>query len=129
MVGRNNIFRGAAAAVSEDLVSSQSDARSRQWLYWNFKKIAESVAGRPYLAARQLLLRKGIKKVGQSVINFLCPKSVFMEQVSLCLCGMVRCSRISLDVGKNCDNGMSVSPRHRPVRIPTPPSVRSNVTS
>jgi peptidoglycan/xylan/chitin deacetylase (PgdA/CDA1 family) len=59
VVGRYNIFRGIPPAVSGELVSVRSQARSRQWLYWNFKKIAKRVAGRPYLAARQLLLRKG----------------------------------------------------------------------
>jgi peptidoglycan/xylan/chitin deacetylase (PgdA/CDA1 family) len=59
IVGRYNIFRGMPPGVSADLVSAHSKARSRQWLYWNFKKIAKKVAGRPYLAARQLLLRKG----------------------------------------------------------------------
>ena len=59
IIGRYNIFRGTPPGVSADLVSVRSRARSRQWLYWNFKKIAKKVAGRPYLAARQLLLRKG----------------------------------------------------------------------
>jgi len=59
VVGRYNIFRGTPAAISGNLVSVSSEARSRQWLFWNFKKIAKNVAGRPYLAARQLLLRKG----------------------------------------------------------------------
>jgi len=59
VVGRYNIFRGMPPKVSGDLVSLRSEARSRQWVYWNFKKIAKRIAGRPYLAARQLLLRKG----------------------------------------------------------------------
>jgi peptidoglycan/xylan/chitin deacetylase (PgdA/CDA1 family) len=59
VVGRYNIFRGMPPGVSGDLVSVHSQARSRQWLYWNFKKIAKRVAGRPYLGARQWLLRKG----------------------------------------------------------------------
>ena len=59
IIGRYNIFRGTPPSVSAALVSAHSGARSRQWLYWNFKKIAKKVAGRPYLAARQLLLRKG----------------------------------------------------------------------
>jgi peptidoglycan/xylan/chitin deacetylase (PgdA/CDA1 family) len=59
VVGRYNILRGMPPGVSGDLVAVHSEARSRQWLYWNFKKIAKSVAGRPYLAARQWLLRKG----------------------------------------------------------------------
>jgi peptidoglycan/xylan/chitin deacetylase (PgdA/CDA1 family) len=59
VVGRYNIFRGMPPGVSGDLVSVHSQARSRQWLYWNFKKIGKRVAGRPYLAARQWLLRKG----------------------------------------------------------------------
>ena len=59
IIGRYNIFRGTPPGVSADLVSAHSGARSRQWLYWNFKKIVKKVAGRPYLAARQLLLRKG----------------------------------------------------------------------
>ena len=59
VVGRYNIFRGTAPSLSGDLISADSGARSRQWLYWNFKKLAKTVAGRPYLTARQLLLRKG----------------------------------------------------------------------
>jgi peptidoglycan/xylan/chitin deacetylase (PgdA/CDA1 family) len=59
VVGRYNIFKGMPPGVSGDLVSVHSDARSRQWIYWNFKKIAKRAAGRPYLAARQWLLRKG----------------------------------------------------------------------
>jgi peptidoglycan/xylan/chitin deacetylase (PgdA/CDA1 family) len=59
VVGRYNIFRGTPSGVSGDLVSVHSGARSRQWLFWNIKKIAKRVAGRPYLAARQWLLRKG----------------------------------------------------------------------
>jgi peptidoglycan/xylan/chitin deacetylase (PgdA/CDA1 family) len=59
VVGRYNIFRGTPPTVSGDLISLHSRARSRQWLYWNFKKVAKRVAGGPYLAARQLLLRKG----------------------------------------------------------------------
>ena len=59
VIGRYNIFRGTPADVSGDLVSLHSQARSHQWMYWNFKKVAKKVAGRPYLAVRQLLLRKG----------------------------------------------------------------------
>lgn len=59
VVGRYNIFRGTPATVSGELVSRHSKARSRQWVFWNVKKIAKRVAGKPYLAARQLLLRKG----------------------------------------------------------------------
>jgi peptidoglycan/xylan/chitin deacetylase (PgdA/CDA1 family) len=59
IIGRYNIFRGTPPGVSAELVSAHSGARSRQWLYWNSKKIAKKIAGRPYLAARQLLLRKG----------------------------------------------------------------------
>jgi len=59
VVGRYNIFRGMPPGVSGDLVSVHSSARARQWLYWNLKKIAKRSAGRPYLAARQWLLRKG----------------------------------------------------------------------
>ncbi len=59
IVGRYNIFRGMPPGVSGELVSVHSRARSKQWFYWNFKKIAKRVAGRPYLAARQWLLRKG----------------------------------------------------------------------
>jgi peptidoglycan/xylan/chitin deacetylase (PgdA/CDA1 family) len=59
VVGRYNIFRGTPPTVSGDLVSLHSTARSRQWLYWNFKKVLKKSAGRPYLAARQWLLREG----------------------------------------------------------------------
>lgn len=59
IIGRYNIFRGTPASVSGELVSLRSNQRSRQWMYWNFKKVAKKIAGRPYLAARQILLRKG----------------------------------------------------------------------
>ena len=59
VVGRYNIFRGISPVVSGDLVSVDSRARSKQWLYWNFKKVLKKSAGRPYLAARQWLLRRG----------------------------------------------------------------------
>jgi peptidoglycan/xylan/chitin deacetylase (PgdA/CDA1 family) len=59
VVGRYNIFRGTPPRVSGDLVSIQSSARDKQWLYWNLKKVLKKSAGRPYLAARQWLLRKG----------------------------------------------------------------------
>jgi peptidoglycan/xylan/chitin deacetylase (PgdA/CDA1 family) len=59
VVGRYNIFRGTPPSVSGDLVSLKSATRSRQWFYWNLKKVAKKAAGRPYLAARQWLLRKG----------------------------------------------------------------------
>jgi peptidoglycan/xylan/chitin deacetylase (PgdA/CDA1 family) len=59
VVGRYNIFRGLSPHVSGALVSARSDARSRQWIYWNLKKIVKTVAGRPYLVARRWLLRKG----------------------------------------------------------------------
>ena len=59
VVGRYNILRGTPPAVSGDLVSIHSQARSKQWLSWNLKKIAKKIAGRPYLATRQWLLRKG----------------------------------------------------------------------
>jgi peptidoglycan/xylan/chitin deacetylase (PgdA/CDA1 family) len=59
VVGRYNVFRGTRPGLSAALVSLHSGARSRQWLYWNFKKILKRSAGRPYLAARQWLLRKG----------------------------------------------------------------------
>ncbi len=58
VVGRYNISRGMRLGVSGDLVSVHSRERSRQWLYWNFKKLAKTFAGRPYLAARQWLLRE-----------------------------------------------------------------------
>ena len=59
VIGRYNILRGTLPCVSGDLVSVRSSARSRQWLYWNFKKVLKRSAGRPYLAARQWLLRRG----------------------------------------------------------------------
>ncbi len=59
VVGRFNIFRGMSPEISGELVSNGARARSRQWLFWNLKKIAKRSAGRPYLAARQWLLRKG----------------------------------------------------------------------
>jgi len=59
VIGRYNIVRGKPPSVSGDLVSVRSTARSRQFLYWNFKKVLKRSAGRPYLAARQWLLRKG----------------------------------------------------------------------
>jgi peptidoglycan/xylan/chitin deacetylase (PgdA/CDA1 family) len=59
VVGRYNIFRGMSPRVSGELVSVRAGARSRQWLYWNFKKVLKKSAGGPYLAARQWLLREG----------------------------------------------------------------------
>jgi peptidoglycan/xylan/chitin deacetylase (PgdA/CDA1 family) len=59
VVGRYNIMRGTPSRISADLVSRGSGPRTRQWLYWNLKKIGKVAAGRPYLAARQWLLRKG----------------------------------------------------------------------
>ena len=59
VAGRYNIFRGTPANVSGDLVSVRSEQRSRQWLFWNMKKVAKKIAGRPYLSAREWLLRKG----------------------------------------------------------------------
>jgi peptidoglycan/xylan/chitin deacetylase (PgdA/CDA1 family) len=59
VIGRYNIFRGSPPALSGDLISPDPGARSKQWIYWNLKKVAKRVAGGPYLAARQLLLRKG----------------------------------------------------------------------
>jgi peptidoglycan/xylan/chitin deacetylase (PgdA/CDA1 family) len=58
VVGRYNISRGMRASVSADLVSVHSRERSKHWLFWNFKKLAKTFAGRPYLAARQWLLRE-----------------------------------------------------------------------
>jgi len=58
VVGRYNISRGMPPRVSADLVSARSAARSKQWLYWNLKKLAKKVAGQPYLAARGRLLRE-----------------------------------------------------------------------
>jgi peptidoglycan/xylan/chitin deacetylase (PgdA/CDA1 family) len=58
VVGRYNIFRGMSPEISGELVSDVARARTRQWLFWNLKKIAKRSAGRPYLAARQWLLRK-----------------------------------------------------------------------
>jgi hypothetical protein len=57
VVGRYNISRGMPPGVSGDLVSVHSQERSRQWLYWNVKKLAKKFAGRTYVAARQWLLR------------------------------------------------------------------------
>jgi len=59
VVGRFNIFRGMSPEISGELVSDGAGARTRQWLFWNFKKIAKRSTGRPYLAARRWLLRKG----------------------------------------------------------------------
>jgi len=58
VVGRYNLFRAMPPVLSGDLVSARSSARSSQWLYWNFKKLAKNFAGRPYLAARRWLLRE-----------------------------------------------------------------------
>jgi peptidoglycan/xylan/chitin deacetylase (PgdA/CDA1 family) len=59
IVGRFNVFRATSPNVSADLVAFRSTCRSRQWFYWNTKKIAKTLAGKPYLATRQWLLRKG----------------------------------------------------------------------
>lgn len=58
VVGRYNIFKGVPAEVSGDLVSVHSKMRSRQWMYWNVKKIAKRMAGQSYLAAREWVLRE-----------------------------------------------------------------------
>jgi peptidoglycan/xylan/chitin deacetylase (PgdA/CDA1 family) len=58
VVGRYNVFQGMHTDLSAQLVSEGSSARTRQWFFWNFKKIAKTIAGRPYLATRQWLLRK-----------------------------------------------------------------------
>ena len=58
LVGRFNIFRATPPILSGKLVSRKSKARLQQWLFWNSKKIVKTIAGRPYLAARQFLLRK-----------------------------------------------------------------------
>jgi peptidoglycan/xylan/chitin deacetylase (PgdA/CDA1 family) len=59
VIGRYNVFRGAPPGFSAAIVSTRSAARTKQWMYWNLKKIAKKAAGGPYLAARQWLLRKG----------------------------------------------------------------------
>lgn len=59
VLGRFNIFRGMQPRVPVDLLADRSQARMRQWMHWNAKKLAKKMAGRPYLAARQLLLRNG----------------------------------------------------------------------
>jgi peptidoglycan/xylan/chitin deacetylase (PgdA/CDA1 family) len=59
VVGRFNIFRGMPPALSADLVSPRSSARSKQWLYWNFKKMLKLVGGSYWIAARERLLRTG----------------------------------------------------------------------
>ncbi len=58
LAGRFNIFRATPPSLSGRLVSGKSKARLQQWLFWNSKKIVKTIAGRPYLAARQFLLRK-----------------------------------------------------------------------
>ena len=58
VIGRFNIFNGNPPSLSEKLVLRKSKARLQQWLFWNSKKIVKTVAGKRYLAARQLLLRK-----------------------------------------------------------------------
>lgn len=59
LAGRFNIFRGAPCALSGELVSQRSKARIQQWMFWNSKKVVKKIAGRPYLAARDFLLRRG----------------------------------------------------------------------
>lgn len=59
VIGRYNILRGMSPDISSELVSDRAGARTRQWLVWNLKKIVKRSAGRPYLAARRWLLRKG----------------------------------------------------------------------
>lgn len=57
VIGRFNIFRGMPPRVSGDLIANRPLARFRQQMHWNVKKIAKKIAGGPYLAARQALLR------------------------------------------------------------------------
>jgi peptidoglycan/xylan/chitin deacetylase (PgdA/CDA1 family) len=55
--GRFGIVRGDPAPLSGELLSTYGIARLRQSLFWNAKKIPKTIAGRPYLAIRQYLLR------------------------------------------------------------------------
>lgn len=57
VMGRFNIFRGMPPRISRDLVSDRPQARFRQWMHWNAKKLAKKIAGQSYLAARDALLR------------------------------------------------------------------------
>jgi peptidoglycan/xylan/chitin deacetylase (PgdA/CDA1 family) len=59
VIGRFNILRGMPPAVSADLVSTRSSFRSRQWAYWNLKKMMKLLGGRHWIAAREHLLRTG----------------------------------------------------------------------
>lgn len=59
VVGRFNVFRGMQPAVSANLVSEHSSARSKQWVYWNVKKTLKLVGGKHWIAVRERLLRNG----------------------------------------------------------------------
>lgn len=54
--GRFTVVRGMPAPVSARLASADRSTRSKQWIFWNAKKIAKRAAGRHYLRARRYLL-------------------------------------------------------------------------
>lgn len=57
VLGRYTLRRNSAAQTVSSLLSPLGAARSRQWLLWNAKKLAKSVAGDTYLRVRRQLLR------------------------------------------------------------------------
>ncbi len=56
VLGRFAVVRGTPAVVSGQLASIGGTARSRQWIFWNIKKMAKCIGGKHYLTARRYLL-------------------------------------------------------------------------
>lgn len=54
--GRFTVVRGMPSRVSAQLASADRTTLSRQWIFWNLKKIAKRGAGTHYLTARRYLL-------------------------------------------------------------------------
>lgn len=57
VLGRYTLRRTSPAQTVSSLLSPLGAARSRQWILWNAKKLAKSVAGDTYLRVRQKLLQ------------------------------------------------------------------------
>lgn len=54
--GRFTVVRGMRSEISGRLASARRDVFLRQWLFWNFKKVAKCTAGRHYLRVRRYLV-------------------------------------------------------------------------
>lgn len=58
VLGRFGVFRETSDATVANLVRGRRAARQRQWIAWNGRKFVKSVAGAPYEAIRERLLRR-----------------------------------------------------------------------